>query len=107
MLGDEDKTIRANEVNIAQKIGFAEEGNQEGKRGPDQKFHPPRGNFAATLYTDLQQPPWEWCRLSYPEKGCLMLHEPPSAVPEQGGAGGICPLPFYQEGQGGSTARLK
>ena len=53
MLGDEDKTVRAKAFSIMQKIGYADEGNQEGERDPDRKFHPPRYNFAATSHTDL------------------------------------------------------
>ena len=53
MLGDEDKTARANTVYIIQKIRYAEEENQEGEQDPVRKFHLLWCNFAATSSTDL------------------------------------------------------
>ena len=53
MLGNEDKTVRAEPVNIIQRIRHTKEGNQDGERESVQEFHLPRCSFAAISYTDL------------------------------------------------------
>ena len=81
---NEDKTVRANAANVVNKIRYAEEGNQEGKRNPVRDFHPPRCNFAATSYTDLiiLEHIGRWNGITYliHKKGYLVLHEPPFKI---------------------------
>ena len=80
MLGDEDKTVRAEPVNVIQRIRYAEEGNQDGKRESVQEFHLPRCSFAATSYTDPGLAPGyhDWGRgaeINFGGHGKLLLCE--------------------------------